>query len=282
MGLTFAENHPPLCRTCWKLGFHAVLLFALWLTGCNNTCFTFTSNPPTGTIGIKVSDPKPTCTLTTGSAVRLAVQTVPMCNSCSESGRIQHIFVSIRSIDVHPSLTADDDSPGWQELAPQLAKQPLQVDLVRDTADASERESLGEIVTVPSGIYRQLRVRFVPNQPMTEDRLPEKNACASVGFNCVVKADGHVQPLQLDGRSPDLRIMSDRIGGGSLVIPPDTDNDLVIELKPVWAWFSSADEGVRLLPVLTGSAEVDRIEFDELGTPEDRVAHDPLLRSAHD
>jgi hypothetical protein len=282
MGLTFAENHPPLCRTCWKLPFHAALLFALWLTGCNNTCFTFTSNPPTGTIGIKVSDPKPTCTLTTGSAVRLAVQTVPMCNSCSESGRIQHVFVSIRGIEVHPSSTADDDPTDWQQLAPQLAKQPLQVDLVRDTADASERESLGETVTVPAGIYRQLRVRFVPNQPAPDEVFPERNGCGSVGFNCVVMADGRIQPILLESGSAELRIMSDRIEGGSLLIPPDTDNHLVIELKPVWAWFSSADEGVRLLPALTGSAKVDRIEFDELGTPGDRVVHDPLSRSAHD
>ncbi len=268
MGLTFAENPRPLCRNCWKLPFHAALLFAVWLAGCNNTCFTFTSNPPTGTIGIKVSDPKPTCTLTTGGAVRLTVQTVPMCSSCSDSGRIQHVFVSIRSIDVHPSLMADDDSPDWQELAPQFANQPLQVDLVRDTSDQSARELLGEIVTVPAGIYHQVRMRFVPNQPAPDEGLPERNGCGSVGFNCVVVADSRIQPLQLDGRSPELRLTSDRIEGGSLFIPPDTDTDLVIELKPVWAWFSSTDEGVRLLLALTGSAKVGPVQFDELGTPE--------------
>lgn len=156
--------------------------------------------------------------------------------------------------------------------------QPVQVDLVKDTADWSARELLGEIVTVPAGIYRQLRVRFVPNQPITEDRLPERNSCGSVGFNCVVTADGRVQPLQLDGRLPELLMMSDRIEGGFLFIPPDTDSDLVIELKPVWGWFSRSDEGVRLLPVLTGSAKVGRTGFDELGTPEDGV----VSRLAHD
>jgi hypothetical protein len=278
MGLTLAENARPLCRNCRSLRFHAALLFSLWLTGCNNTCFTFISNPPTGTIAIKVNDPKPTCTLTTSGAVRLTVLTVPMCSSCSDSGRIQHVFVSIRGIEVHPSTTANDDSTDWQKLAPQLAMQPVQVDLVKDTADWSARELLGEIVTVPAGIYRQLRVRFVPNQPITEDRLPERNSCGSVGFNCVVTADGRVQPLQLDGRLPELLMMSDRIEGGFLFIPPDTDSDLVIELKPVWGWFSRSDEGVRLLPVLTGSAKVGRTGFDELGTPEDGV----VSRLAHD
>jgi hypothetical protein len=179
-------------------------------------------------------------------------------------------------------MVGDEDPADWQKLAPQLVKQPLQVDLVGGTSDRSARELLGEIVTVPAGIYRQLRVRFVPNQPMTEDRLPDGNACGSVGFNCVVMADGRIQPLLLDSGSPELRIMSDRIEGASLFIPPDTKTDLIIELKPVWAWYSSADGGLRLLPTLTGSAKVGRVKFDELGTPEDGVVHDSVSRLAHD
>ena len=69
-----------------------------------------------------------------------------------------------------------------------------------------------------------------------------------------------------------------------------TDADVVIELKPVWAWFLSSDEGGRLHPMLTGSVKVSRVKFDELDTPEDGVAHDSLSKvgarlnhqSAHD
>jgi hypothetical protein len=118
---------------------------------------------------------------------------------------------------------------------------------------------------VPAGVYRQVRLRFAANQLAMADTLLEKNACGSVGFNCVVMADAHILPLLLDGDSLDLRITSDR--RTSLLIPPDTDTDLVIELKPVWAWFSSADEGVRLLPALTGNAKVERVEFDGLELP---------------
>jgi len=280
MGLTFGESTWPPCRNCWNLPFPAGLLFVVWLTGCNNTCFTFTSNPPTGTVVIKASDPSPTCTLTKAhGAVRFEMETEPTCSSCAGLGHVQHIFVSIRGIEVHPNTASDDDSPDWQELLhPDFLKHPLQVDLVRGTADRGAREPLGEIVAIPAGIYRQVRLRFVPNQPATDDRLPEKNACGSVEFNCVVTADGRIQPLQLDGGSPEVRITSDRIEGASLLIPPDTETDLVIELKLVWAWFSSADQGVRLLPVLNGSAKVGRIEFDELGTPEDGVVQGSLSR----
>lgn len=211
-------------KRCAHSAFLAALLFAVWVTGCNNTCFTFTSNPPTGTIGIKASDPSPPCRLTKANgAVRLMVQTVPMCSSCSESGRIQHIFVSIRGIEIQLSTTAEDDSPDWQELLPpELVKEPLQIDLVRGTADGSAQVPLGEIVAIPAGIYRQVHLRFVPNQLVTDDRVPEKNACGSAGFNCVVIADGRVQPLQFDGGSPEIRITSDGIAGASLFIPIPT------------------------------------------------------------
>jgi hypothetical protein len=269
MALTLAKNSRVRYSHVSKFLLLAVPLFGISLAGCNNTCFLFTSNPPTGTINIKAGDPKAACTLTTANGiVRVLTHTVSTCNSCSTSNRIAHIFVSLRGIEVHPSAIADDDSPDWQELlALEFATQPLQVDLIRGTADRGAGKRLGEMTEVPAGVYRQVRLRFVANQAATNDRLVEKNACGSAGFNCVIMADGQLLPLLLDGDSPDLRITSDRITSTSLFIPPDTGTDLVIELKPVWTWFSSADKGVRLLPVLTGSAKVERVEFDGLELP---------------
>jgi Domain of unknown function (DUF4382) len=269
MALTLTQNSRARYSHVSKFLLLAVSVFGISLTGCNNTCFIFTSNPPTGTINIKAGDAKPACTLTTANGtVRVLTHTVSTCNSCSTSSRIAHIFVSLRGIEVHPSAIADEDSPDWQELmAPKFVAQPLQVDLKSGTADQGAGKPLGEMTEVPAGIYRQVRLRFEANQPATGDQLLEKNACGSAGFNCVVMADGHILPLLLDGDSPELRITSDRITSASLLIPPDTDTDLVIELKPVWAWFSSADEGVRLLPALTGNAKVERVEFDGLELP---------------
>jgi hypothetical protein len=39
---------------------------------------------------------------------------------------------------------------------------------------------------------------------------------------------------------------------------------------------------VRLLPTLTGSAEVGHVDFEELGTPENGVVHASLSKLAHD
>jgi hypothetical protein len=254
----------PLCRNCRRLPFLVVLVFAVWLASCNGTCFTFTSNPPTGTITVKASDPNPTCKVATvNGAVRIQMGADPACSSCAASSQIQHIFVTLRGIEIHPSTTTDDDSPDWQELLPsELSKYPLQVELVGGAAGQGAREPLREIVAIPAGIYRQVRLRFAPSELRMDDRVPEKNACGNGVFNCVVTAGDRIQPLKLGGDSPEVRITSDRIEGGSLFIPPDTDTDLAIELKVVWAWFSSADEGVRLLPMLAGSAKVSRIKLD--------------------
>lgn len=263
-----ARNARLRCSNCLEPPLRVTLLFAVWVAGCNNTCFTFTSNPPTGKINIKVSDPQPACTLTKApGAVRLVLQTLPLCSSCSESHRIQHLFVTIADIDVHASSTADDDSPDWQELAPQLAKQPFQVDLMRGVADQTTREPLGEIVSIPAGIYRQVRVRFVIGPLAADDPLIAKNACGGAAFNCVVMADGTVQPLLFENAYPELRITSERIVGGVLLVFPDMHSDLVIEMKPVWSWVSSAKKDMRLLPALTGNAMAERAESDELGTP---------------
>jgi hypothetical protein len=245
-------------RDSWNLPSRAVLFFVVWSTGCNNTCFTFTSNPPTGTINIKVSDPQPACTLTKATGgVRLVVQTVPKCSSCSESSRIQHLFLTIRSIDVQQSSTADDDSPHWQELAPQFATQPIQIDLVGGTADRGTREPLGEVVAIPAGIYRQVRVRLVGGLPATDE--PMRNiACGGASLNCAVMADGTIQPLPFDTASAELRITSERIVGGFLLIFPDSDADLVIEMRPAWSWVSSVNREVRLLSTLTGTAKIEQ------------------------
>jgi hypothetical protein len=62
----------------------------------------------TGTIHVTLTDP-PSCTFPNGS--------------------FTHAYVTIRSVQAHTSATADDNSPGWQELAPQLNDSPMQVDL---------------------------------------------------------------------------------------------------------------------------------------------------------
>ena len=104
----------------------------------------------------------------------------------------------------------------------------------------------------------------MPNQLTSGDPVPETNACGGPGFNCVVSEDGRTYPLLLDGDPPELRITSGSIAGGFLLIPPDSNSNLVVEFKVTWSLSSFAETGVRLRPVLIGSASVERRPVEEL------------------
>src|SRR5713226_6150716 len=105
-------------------GFVALLMAAsivsviLAACGGGNT----SSGPGVGSASVTISDP-PSCT--------------------SPNGNFQSVFVSIRSVQAHISSSADDNSPGWQELAPQLANAPMQIDLLSKPNTACLLAQLG-------------------------------------------------------------------------------------------------------------------------------------------
>jgi len=279
MGLTIPEKIRPIHPNCWNLQFCVAFLLVAGLTGCD-TCFTFTSNPPTGIVGIMTNNPRSACTIRkVTSAVHLRLGAEPACSSCVGTGRIQHIFLVIRGIELNSTMAARDDSPDWQEILPEdFVAKPLQIDLLEGGADHGVPIPLAETGQFPAGIYRELRLRLASNQPTAGDRLPEKNMCGSGRFNCIVMADGRIHPILLNDDSPELHITPNKMQGATFFFPPDTRMDLTIGLQLVWELSSSAESGVRLLPALRGSAQVRHINLDELGTPETGVADDSHSR----
>jgi hypothetical protein len=238
-----------------KFLFLASVPFAISLVGCNDACFSFTSNPPAGTIGITVSDPAPACRFAKANGtVRVVMEEISAAGSSLGPSPVQHVFVTLRGVDVHPSPITDDASPDWQELLPHLSHRPLQIDLLSPAEDARAQHQIAEPATIPAGTYHQLRLRFVENQPAVSDAVPEKNGCGSAAYNCLVSQDGRIQPLVFD--HPELRITSENIPNGSLLIVPDSAADLVLTFRASWS-FSSSD-GVRLLPRLTATASLER------------------------
>ncbi len=83
-----------------------------------------------------------------------------------------HLFVTVHGIEAHPNATAPEDSPDWEELAPNLAREPMQLDLLAHSANfcATNRVS-GALVA--SGAYRQIRLRLVPNHLAAGGAIPD-------------------------------------------------------------------------------------------------------------
>jgi Domain of unknown function (DUF4382) len=168
--------------------------------------------------------------------------------------RIQHIFVTLRGIDANPSATADENSPAWQELAPNLSKEPVQIDLLSHPADSCDA-NISARVSVPANAYRQLRLRLSSNQPDTTDPVLEQNFCGSAALNCVVTSDGNIKPLVLDRDLSQIQVPSAQITTGLFRILPDSPLNLKIEFNPQSSHLIPTDAAVRLLPVFTADVQ---------------------------
>src|SRR5713101_8995706 len=117
-----------------------------------------------GTVNVTMSDP-PSC--------------------MPPNGQFMHVYVTVRSVQAHISATATDSSSGWQELAPQLASAPMQIDLFSKPQTTCILAQLGS-ASLPAGSYQQIRLLLVSNTTAAGAATPSSNACAGNGFNCVV------------------------------------------------------------------------------------------------
>ncbi len=187
--------------------------------------------------------------------VRLRMSSSLTLAAGNEPARIQHLFVTLRGIDANPSATADEESPDWQELAPKLAKHPMQLDLLAPAGESCEPSTF-EDVAVPADAYHQIRLRFAPNQPdLSSGSILEENSCGTAGFNCLVTSDGGVRPLVLDSKAAHVQILPEHIANGFFRILPDISVDLKIEFNPQSTIFIPAEEGVRMVLSFTAAPQ---------------------------
>jgi hypothetical protein len=163
---------------------------------------------------------------------------------------MRQIFVTLRGIQVNPNATADDDSPGWVELAPDLARKPLQFDLLAQSEESCPTNLLVP-TAVPAGVYRQVRLQMSSNEPATDRPALEQNACGESGFNCTVTDDGDVQPIKVGGSSAVIRITSAQIADGFFSVPPNSDRDLEITLSGYSFLSLPATQAAELVPTFT-------------------------------
>lgn len=199
------------------------------------TCSGTTTPPMTnamGTVNVSLSDP-PSCSGTSGS--------------------YSHLFITVRSVKAHISATADSNTPGWQELAPQLATQPMQIDLFSAAQTNCVLAQLGS-AQLPVGNYQQIRLVLLSNTPSAGSALPTTNACAGNGFNCVVLNDGAGTIHELNLSSQDetgLKIPPGQIMGGPIQVSAGQSVDLNIDFNACASILLQGNGQYRLKPTLT-------------------------------
>jgi hypothetical protein len=183
------------------------------------------------------------------ATIRVSLTDPPSCKF--PNGGFQHVFVTIRSVQAHTSTSADDNSPGWQELVPELVSQPMQIDLFAAGPNACLLTMLGSNTALPAGTYQQIRLLLVPNDGSTGP-LPATNACVNQGFNCVVLQDGSVHELELSSQAnTGLKIPPGQIEGGPITVAPGQDIDLNIDFNACASINPHGKGKFRLKPTLT-------------------------------
>ena len=181
--------------------------------------------------------------------IQVSLSDPPSC--MPPNGQFTHVFITVRSVQAHLSATADDSTPGWQELAPQLASQPMQIDLFSTAQTNCILAQLGS-ASLPVGSYQQIRLLLLSNTPASSAAIPANNACAGNGFNCVVLSDNSVHELALSSQdNTGLKIPPGQIVGGPITVEAGKSVDLNIDFNACASIVREGNGTFRLKPALT-------------------------------
>ena len=210
-----------------------ILFLCALLTGCDNSCVAFVSNPGGGTLSVSANNG--TCHITTQPTGNVRIRFSGSSSSIEtwrEAG-IEHVFVSIREIDAHLGLAYGEDSSGWQELAPNLKERPVQIDLMPENDNSSPMVFLSE-AAVPAGEYTQLRIVLASDEPAAREPIQAANACEDARLNCIITDNGTVRELTLSpSQTTTERILipADRAGGAIFRVFPGTTSNVELEFN---------------------------------------------------
>src|SRR5215469_9108142 len=220
----------------WSQALAFFCVLALWIitavvVGCGGgSSSSMNTSASTGTITVSISDP-------------------PSCKN--PNGSFEHVYITVRSVQANISADATDNTSGWQELAPQLAAQPMQIDLFSAAQTNCILAQLGS-ASLPVGSYQQIRLLLVSNSPSASDVVPATNACAGSGYNCVVLTDNSIHELNLSSQAnTGLKIPPGQIVGGPIQVSPGQSVDLNIDFNACASIVQEGNGQYRLKPVLT-------------------------------
>ena len=222
------------------------LLVCFLLTGCGDTCVVVTGIFPNAS---STTNP-PSCQLGNGG-ITVAIGPVATSPFASTAPNLQHLFVTLRGIEAHSNAMATAESPDWQQLAPELAEHPMQIDLMAAPA-LGARCSLGLIhnPAFRAGVYRQIRLQLVSDVPPRVDVSPE-NACRGEGLQCVAATNGRIHPMVLVNGAREIVIAPNQIANGFFNVLPGTETRLSIEFNSFASLAVPDGDAVKITPAFS-------------------------------
>jgi hypothetical protein len=228
------------------------LLGAALLDGCGNSCFVAVSNNGNGSVVIKASNPPPSCSLSQGmGTMTIIAMRSAACVSCTAAIRPEHIYLTVRSVQLHSSNAAGAESLGWLEVAPQLAAEPARMDLLGEGMAGV----LSENAAIPAGSYDQVRLQLSGNGAHASS---EESAYGTQRSNFAVMADRHVEPLDVRTSDTEIRIALQSAANDPLTVLPDSKTEIRLVLHAQQEFVSLGTASWEHRTVLVGSAVATR------------------------
>lgn len=222
------------------------------------------------------SSSMPSMTSTGMGTINVSLSDPPSC--MPPNGQFVHVYVTVRSVQANINASAPDGDSGWQELAPQLASAPMQIDLFSKPQTTCVLAQLGS-ASLPAGSYQQIRLILVSNTPGASDAVPSTNACAGNGYNCVVLEDSSIHELLLSSEAKTgLKIPPGQIVGGPIQVMAGQSVDLNIDFNACVSIVQEGNGRFRLKPTLT-AAQVSANKSGISGQVVDSVTKAPISGS---
>ncbi len=222
----------------------------LFIAGCNSsTCFVGIINPPNNSFKVNTGNLPSVCSgLQMPAAMIITAQLAPVCTGCSATRQVSGVELSVSGVELHSGAVVDENSPDWQEIAPNLSLEPLQLKLQQHPASGTLALPAAIMGQIPAGTYYQLRLRLADPTSLQAMQLPAKNSCGAAGANCLFTASGDVHTLRSLGGSLYLRV----VVSSPIDVRAGQPNLLRIELGPEWLLQNSSTGATEVAPLLRG------------------------------
>lgn len=233
-------------RTILLLSLASALIF---FAGCSgDTCLVGVINGPNSGGVITTENGSPVCPGMLPAAVNLTAQLAPACTGCSTTQQVSSVHLAVSGVELHPGVIADENSADWQEIAPDLARHPVQLELSQNLTSINPAQPAAVSGRIPSGMYYQLRLRLAdPSSPQAM-QLSAMHPCDLPGASCLATADGARQPVRtLDGTSYLHVAMTSPID-----VRAGQPNRLHLEFNPEWLLQYSSTGAIEAAPLLHG------------------------------
>ncbi|MHB1702026.1 MAG: DUF4382 domain-containing protein [Acidobacteriaceae bacterium] len=242
---------PPFRQIFFLLVLFAAAVVAVIASGCGGGGSASTTTTPTtmASASVMLSDPA-TCQ--------------------APNGPFEHVYVTVTDVKASVNSAAGANDPSFVDLTPNLAANPMQIDLLGQANNQCFLATLGATTQLQPGNYQQIRIFLADNSTTVANNVCNGSA------NCVVLNNNSIHPLLLSSESKTgIKISSGQIGNGGFNIASGQTKDLDIDFNTCVSIVQEGNGQYRLKPVLH-AGEVTTTSSSINGTVVDSSTGNPI------